>query len=205
MVAIPQSTYATKNVAIDQGEPLTFLNLDALNHDVTARGKDASGAPLFSTPLIGIGEEVPVAGADAVSPGSYAFFCTIHPNMEGTLVVGGGGGGADDGKGPAIELVVLDSKVSEVRKSGILRVQMTVDEGAAMEVTAKTKDGKKNVTLGKASHNQPESGSHIMEIALSKSGKSALSSAGKAKIQISATAEDAAGNASSAKAKATLK
>ena len=204
IVAIPQSTYATESVAIDQGEPLTFLNLDVQNHDVTARGKGADGNPLFSTPLIGAGQEVPVSGTDTLGPGSYAFYCTIHANMEGTLTVGGGGGG-DDGKGPKLELDVLDKKLNEVRKAGELRVEMTVDEPASMKLTAAATVNGESTTLGKAKHDFPESGSHLMEIKLRKAGKSALRGAKKAKVDVSAKAEDAAGNKSTAKTRATLR
>jgi len=206
VVAVPQSQYATTNVAIDQGEPLTFLNLDAINHDVTARGKNAAGAPLFSSPLIGFGQEVPVTGADTLSPGSYAFVCSIHSNMDGTLTVGGGGsGGGDDGEGPAIEVQVLDSKLSDVRKAGILRVAVTVDEASSMAVSASAKIDGEKAKLGKASHDFDQTGSHVMEIKLSKSGKSALRGEDKVKVRISAKAEDTAGNKSSAKDKATLR
>lgn len=205
VVAIPQSTYATQSVAIDQGEPLTFLNLDALNHDVTARGKDANGDPLFSTPLIGPAQEVPVADAEKLGPGSYAFFCSVHPNMEGTLLVGGGGGGDPGGKGPEIELDVLDSKVSRVRKSGVLRVEMAVDEPAGMTLAASAKVGGEKARLGRASHDFPEGGSHVMEVKLTKGGRAALKGAKKAKVAVSAEAEDSAGNRSTERASETLR
>ncbi len=204
VVAIPQSNYASTNVAIDQGEPLTFLNLDALNHDVTARGKDSSGDPLFSTPLIGPGQEVPVEGADALSPGSYAFVCSVHPNMEGTLTVGGGGG-ESGGDGPAIELDVLDSKLAEVRRSGVLRVEMTVDGPAGMTLSASAKVGKESVKLGRAAHDFPQGGSHVMEVELSKAARSALKGADKAKVAVRAKAEDSAGNTSKARTAETLR
>jgi plastocyanin len=205
VVAIPQSTYATTSVAIDQGEPLTFLNLDALNHDVTARGKDASGNPLFSTPLIGPGQEVPVDGADSLSPGTYAFFCTVHPNMEGTLSVGGGGGGSGGGKDPSVSVDVLDSKISEVRKAGVLRVEVDVDRAAKMALSASAKVDGDSAKLGKASHDFPEEGSHLMEVKLSKSGKSALRGADKVKVTVRATAEDASGNTGKGRDSANLR
>jgi plastocyanin len=202
IVAIPQSTYATQNVAIDQGEPLSFLNLDALNHDVTARGKGGNGEPLFSTPLIGPGQEAPVTGSDSLSPGEYAFFCSIHPQMEGTLTVGGGGGG---GGGPSVELKVLDKKLSEVRKAGALRVSMNVDRPASMKVAASVKAGGESAKLGQASHDFPEAGSHTMEIKLSGAGKSALRGADSAKVSVTGKAEDASGNTGSARAGAKLR
>lgn len=204
VVAIPQSTYATQSVAIDQGEPLTFLNLDLLGHDVVARGKDAGGDPLFSTPIIGTGQEVPVEGSDSLSPGDYAFFCSVHPQMEGTLKVGGGGGGGG-GDGPNVELKVLDKKVSAVRKAGALRVSMNVDRPASTNVSATVKAGGEKAKLGKASREFPEAGSHTMELKLSGKGKSALRGAGSAKVTVTGKAEDDSGDKGSAKASAKLR
>jgi plastocyanin len=203
IVAIPQSTYATSNVAIDQGEPLTFLNLDVLSHDVTARGKGADGQPLFSTPLIGPGQEVPVEGADALGPGSYAFHCTIHPGMEGTLTVGGGGAGG--GGGPKTEVRVLDSKIAAVRRAKALSVEMTVDQPASMRLSARAKVEGDAASMGTAKHDFDQDGSHSMEIPLSKGGKSALRGADKAKVVVTARAKTADGSSSTAKAQATLR
>jgi polyvinyl alcohol dehydrogenase (cytochrome) len=75
------STYATPAVTIQQGQSLTFTNLDAVQHDVDAR--DGS----FESPLVGLGASTPVNGVEALVPGSYAFYCSLHPNMTGTLTV----------------------------------------------------------------------------------------------------------------------
>jgi plastocyanin len=202
IVAIPQSTYATSNVAIDQGEPLTFLNLDALSHDVTARGKGPDGKPLFSTPLIGTGQEVPVEGADALTPGNYAFYCTIHPNMEGTLSVGGGGGG---GAASGLEVRIVDSKLSQVRRDGALTVELTHDRSAEVTLSARTKVGGEAARLGRRKQEFEGSGSHPVEIPLSKGGRKALRGEDKAKVAVSARAEGSGGERDSAKARATLR
>ena len=75
------TTYATPVVSISQGSPVTFTNLDVAQHDVI------SDDGLFSTPLISIGQSAPVAGAEALDPGDYGFYCSLHRNMTGTLVV----------------------------------------------------------------------------------------------------------------------
>lgn len=95
--------FATPVVIIAQGEGVTFHNFDIAPHDFVAqdaflskkaarRAKWCSGfdgkCPLFWSPKIGVGESTEVLGLKAVRSGkSYAFYCTVHPNMKGTLVV----------------------------------------------------------------------------------------------------------------------
>jgi outer membrane protein assembly factor BamB len=82
------TTYATPVMTVAKGDPLSFVNLDAPQHDVTADDKAPDGKPLFYSRLGGIGEVVPIEGLDRVQPGkSYGFFCSLHPGMRGTLFV----------------------------------------------------------------------------------------------------------------------
>jgi outer membrane protein assembly factor BamB/plastocyanin len=73
------TTYATPTVTIQHGQPLSFTNLDVPQHDVQGNG--------FGSPLISTGQSTPVAGVDTLAPGSYSFFCSLHRNMTGTLIV----------------------------------------------------------------------------------------------------------------------
>src|SRR3954462_12751982 len=82
--------YDTKVVVITQGMPLTFVNLDELAHTVTSGATDANGLPLFSGNALP-GKTSTVAGADKLAPGTYTFYCSFHPNMQGTLIVEGDG------------------------------------------------------------------------------------------------------------------
>jgi spore coat protein A len=90
--------YATKVAIEPQGTPLTFYNLDELAHTVTAVDRDADGRPLFNGNSLP-GSPSTIVGVDKLRAGSYAFFCSFHPNMSGTLVVQGGSGGV--GASPA--------------------------------------------------------------------------------------------------------
>jgi polyvinyl alcohol dehydrogenase (cytochrome) len=82
------TTYATPAMVTQPGAALTFGNLDAAQHDVTAVEKDPKGKPLFGTPLIGLGQTAPVEGTDRLTAGrTYEFFCSIHPGMRGQLIV----------------------------------------------------------------------------------------------------------------------
>ena len=91
IVAMPgaaSSGYATPVASVEAGGEISFHNLDVSLHDVTAEENGPDGKPLFSTPLIGVGETAPLEGLDRVTSGrSYAFFCTLHPGMRGQLAV----------------------------------------------------------------------------------------------------------------------
>jgi plastocyanin len=73
------TTYATPTVTIQHGQSLSFTNLDVPQHDVQGNG--------FGTPLISTGQSADVAGVSGLTPGSYPFFCSLHRNMTGTLLV----------------------------------------------------------------------------------------------------------------------
>jgi outer membrane protein assembly factor BamB/plastocyanin len=79
--------YATPAMVAFAGGSLTFLNMDIVQHDVTATDKGPDGRPLFQSKLIGLGETAPVSGVEKLKAGSYTFFCSIHPGMKGTLAV----------------------------------------------------------------------------------------------------------------------
>jgi spore coat protein A len=70
------------------GYDTTFVNLDEIAHTVTSVGRKADGSPLFSGNALP-GTTAPVVGTDKLAPGTYAFYCQFHPNMQGTLIVEG--------------------------------------------------------------------------------------------------------------------
>ena len=91
--------YATEVAAATVGGELAFVNGDLMRHNVVARvdfGADdrawcasfpAGRCPLFWSEFAHLGETVRVQGLDQLAPlRTYRFYCTIHPNMEGTLV-----------------------------------------------------------------------------------------------------------------------
>ena len=82
------TTYATPVVTAEKGGSLSFVNLDAPQHDVVADEKGPDGRPLFQSKLSGLGEVAPVEGLDHTQSGkSYGFSCSLHPGMRGTLIV----------------------------------------------------------------------------------------------------------------------
>jgi plastocyanin len=73
--------YLTKNPSVPKGGSVVFRNFDLAPHDVVS----VSG--LFRSAIIGLGKSAPVLRVSSLKRGRYAFYCTIHPNMKGTLTV----------------------------------------------------------------------------------------------------------------------
>jgi plastocyanin len=71
--------FAFNAPAVRPGETVSVSNDDSAPHTVTA----SEGG--FKTPTIGSGQQGTFTAPNA--PGTYAFFCAIHPSMTGTLVV----------------------------------------------------------------------------------------------------------------------
>ena len=204
----PIDQYLNPTLTIDVGEQLTFKNLDVDTHDVVAVDK-AGGKPLFGTPRIGTGSDAIVQGVQQLKGGRYEFFCTLHPYMKGTLFVSGGGTPSPPPSGdttaPKVTLSIVSSSVSRVRKDKKLQVKVTVDEPGNVQLTATTKDGKKTVTLARATKGFTRSGSATVSMPLTSSGRSALNGRSSAVVSLSGRATDGAGNAGSGTAKRTLK
>jgi polyvinyl alcohol dehydrogenase (cytochrome) len=76
------TTYANPTITVPRGTKVNFSNLDVPQHDVVSKT-----AGLFRSALVGTGRTTPVVGVDVLDAGSYAFFCSLHPNMTGTLTV----------------------------------------------------------------------------------------------------------------------
>ena len=75
--------FSPATVTISAGESVIFLNDDSRDHTATAR--DGS----FDTGTLGAGQR---ATRTFGTPGTFAYFCVIHPDMVGTIAVGGAGG-----------------------------------------------------------------------------------------------------------------
>ena len=96
------SGYATENVVTAAGGAIEFVNLDVDIHNFTAfeeylPKKEAKSTPwcgsykkkkcpVFWSETIGPGQ-TQVQGLDEIEPGTYTFFCSVHPEMKGSLQV----------------------------------------------------------------------------------------------------------------------
>ncbi|WP_297740489.1 multicopper oxidase domain-containing protein [Nocardioides sp.] len=87
------ASFSPGTVALAGGGTLTLVNFDILDHTVTSVATDAEGTPLFDV-RVAAGTSATITGVEELGEGSYAFFCKLHPQMRGTLVVQGGDGTA---------------------------------------------------------------------------------------------------------------
>jgi plastocyanin len=83
-VAISGFAFSPTTVTINVGDRVTWTNSDAVAHTATATG----GA--FDTGDIGQGQSASVRFTRA---GTYAYYCTPHPSMTGTIRVRAASGG----------------------------------------------------------------------------------------------------------------
>jgi len=99
--------YLTPQLVITKGGSLQYSNIDIVRHDVVqdvnVDGKGYTGpltkqpawckqfkkrhCPLFYSKLEGLGQTENVLGVEKLKPGTYSFYCTLHPGMKGKLTV----------------------------------------------------------------------------------------------------------------------
>lgn len=96
--------YIPPVVVTAPGEAITYANADIAPHNFVAldtylskkaakkaewcSAYDKGKCPLFWSPQISIGETTEVSGVDFLKSGKqYEFYCSLHPNMKGTLIV----------------------------------------------------------------------------------------------------------------------
>lgn len=108
VVAGPQAQsvgYLTPYLVVKRGGSLQFANFDLVRHNVVqdpssdhvwrrTRASWCSRAqvrhhqcPLFWSRLVGFNAAEQVLGVSGLRPGTYTFYCTLHPGMRGKLIV----------------------------------------------------------------------------------------------------------------------
>lgn len=201
--AAAPNRYTTPSVTIDQGEPLTFANTDVTaRHDVTARDPGPDGTPLFSTPIISGGREVPVEGEQYLTTGSYRFFCSVHPFMTGTLNVSSSGTPVPrprDTSAPEVQVNLRRAKLSSVARKGRLAAVVSVNETASVALTATTRIRGRTLTLATAEVRELAPGSRTVALRLRSAARRALARRRSAVVTIRARAVDTAGNEAAAR------
>ena len=215
--AQPSNRYSTPSIEIDQGEKVIFRNGDVATHDVTGEQKGTDGKPLFGSQLIDRGEEAEVKGADTLATGQYSFFCSVHPQMKGTITVTGngtpkprpggsptapGGGGPaapvdpSDKTAPVVGVKILSSAMRTVRSAGVLKARVSVDEAAAvtLKAVARPRAGGPLVTVATGKITFDGAGKRKVEALLTKAGRRALRGRRRLAVVVTAKAVDRAGN-----------
>jgi plastocyanin len=174
-------TYGKASFTIDRGATATFDNEDpgSSPHDVTSL--DTGGPknlPLFRSSQITLGQ-TPVSGTNALGPGTYKFFCTVHPTeMQAQLVV-------TPSASPTIAVTILSRKVGQVASSGKVKVKL---RGllASNNISVVAKVGKKK--LGSTRVTSVGAGAaSTVKVPLSRAGKNFLSHRGSAKLKVTAS------------------
>ncbi|MFD8644188.1 cupredoxin family copper-binding protein [Streptomyces zaomyceticus] len=79
-ITIRGFAFQPTDLKVRPGATVTVVNEDSAPHTVTATGSDA-----FDTGEIAGGRSATFTAPD--KPGTYPFFCSIHPNMKATLTV----------------------------------------------------------------------------------------------------------------------
>jgi len=203
IAAGPGNTFVTSAVEVDQGGRVSFANRDVTSHDVTARDRAPDGSPLFRSALVAGGGEGPVDGVQYLTSGSYAFYCSVHPQMTGTVRVttagapeprpdaGRGTGGAPDTTVPLVSVV----------GAGGLRATVSSDEPVAIRLVARR--GRR--VLARADGRLTAAGKTTLRLKLTAAGRGALRRAPRVQVVLTASANDAAGNRATASRKAVLR
>lgn len=169
---------------LDAGSQAQLLNDDptlGAEHNVVAEADGPDGERLFATDLIlAAPAPVPVRGTEYLTPGDYAFECTIHFNMKGTLRVSGAGALPR----PQVDLEVVSSKLRKVRR-GKLEVAVTAatrsdDVSLLARVAGKALPAVSGVDLAAGATRR-------LTLKLPKPARKAIKDAEKAKVTLGAT------------------
>lgn len=208
IVADTPNRYTTPSVTIDQGEPLYFRNRDFARHDVT----HLADQPLFRSAIIGQNETAFVEGSQHLTTGTYEFFCSIHPQMKGTLNVtaagqpapppGSGGDGGGDGPDtvePAVALEFKRFKARKVRRTRTVKLLVGADEASRLLVRVYV-GGRR---AGKLRLGLSAPGTRRVEVRISKKARKRVRRGRKLTFLVKAT--DAAGNTGSDRRSAKLR
>jgi plastocyanin len=78
-IEIKDFAFNPQTITVKSGEKITWINRDEEPHTVVSVGKQFKKSSALDTDQT----YTTVAGA----PGTYSYFCSVHPKMTGTIVV----------------------------------------------------------------------------------------------------------------------
>jgi plastocyanin len=79
-IGIDNFSFTPATLTVPAGTTVVWTNHDDIPHAVVS---DAA-PPLFRSPVLDTGE---VFKQSFAKPGTYRYFCSLHPHMQGTVVV----------------------------------------------------------------------------------------------------------------------
>lgn len=83
-VVMQNISFQPKEIRVKVGATVTWSNRDGFGHTVTA-GTRGSPSGLFDSGNVGSGDTFSFTFQE---PGTYNYFCSIHPGMDGVVIVG---------------------------------------------------------------------------------------------------------------------
>ena len=78
-IEIKDFAFDPQKITVKSGEKITWINRDGEPHTVVSVGKKFQRSPGLDTD-----QEFSIIAA---APGTYEYFCSVHPKMTGTIVV----------------------------------------------------------------------------------------------------------------------
>ena len=122
------SSYSPRSVSLEHGAVIKLVNKDTMAHSVTSVAVDKEGDPLFDV-VVAAGTTGTLVVPATLAAGKYPFYCSFHPNMQGTLVVTGEGGDAPEPpkfeQALRIPEVLTGSKINIRMKQAKVRIMPT--------------------------------------------------------------------------------
>jgi len=81
VITILDSKFDPSVITLKTGEEVIWVNQDGISHSIVS---DTGSPAAFSSALLPEGEFYRFA---LTRPGTYTYYCLIHPSMKGTIVV----------------------------------------------------------------------------------------------------------------------
>jgi amicyanin len=110
--------YSPATLTITVGDTVTWTNHDSAPHNVVV----SDGPEKFTSPTLQTGQSFSYTFTKA---GTYAYYCSIHPNMKASVTVQGGGTEppptTPPGAGKCVSKQVLDTFMAHVKSAHLER------------------------------------------------------------------------------------
>lgn len=79
-ITIDNFTFAPDKLTVPAGTTITWINRDDIPHTIVGQ----HGSRLMKSPVLDTDDSFSFTFPE---PGTYGYFCSLHPHMQGTVVV----------------------------------------------------------------------------------------------------------------------